>query len=268
MLYSYISQDLDERKVIDELIQFSLRNEHRPDLTLFYNLLFDPVRFNGIEEYNGFYLAKNILRKEIGIEREGKPGDYDIIFIPYNENKLFYERTAVFEVKIARPTFDNPSKSTNSPGKTQLYGLIEDGFPLVGLLHVVIAKPLLLEQTSKIKMAKEPVNIDWKLGDPPQTPFEDLFEDQPYDWLPWYSLNKQMARMIREGYPKYVGLNAFALIRMANGKHAITTSDEYRGFTSGYFNPNTQLATLKKIETHFREFKHERYKKIEIRPAK
>jgi len=178
MLYGYLPQDSDERRVIEAITEFALRNKHYPDLTFFYNLLFDPVRFDGIEEYNGFYLATNILREEIGIERKGKPGDYDIIFIPYNQHKMFYERTAVFEVKIARPTFESPSKGSNSLGETQIYGLIDDGFPLIGLLHIVIAKPLVIQQTSKIKVSKVPANKNWGPNDPPFSSIEELFEEQ------------------------------------------------------------------------------------------
>lgn len=266
MFYGYVPQDSDERKVINTITEFALKDKYYPDLTFFHNLLFDPVRFEGIEEYNGFYLAKNILRDEIGLERKGKPGDYDILFIPYNQKRMFYERTAVFEVKIARPTFQLPNKGSNSLGETQVYGLIDDGFPLIGLLHIVISKPLLLRQTSTIKVSKVPSNTKWDRNNPPFKSVEDLFEDQPWDWLPSYSIDKQMTRLIRIGFPKYVGLNTFALTKDSKGERRVIMSEEFRGFTSGYFNPKTSLTTIEKVETHFLKFKNERYRKIEMWP--
>jgi len=265
MLYGYLSQNSDERKVVELITRFIPKNDHYPDLTFFYNLLFDPVKQEGIEDYQGFYVATDVKREEIGVERVGKPGDYDIVFIPYNnKDKLYYDRTAVYEVKIARPTFEKPNKDTNSVGQKQLYGLIEDGFPLVGLLHIVIAKPLLLEQTSVIKMGKKPINIDWQPGDPPQSNLDDLIEDQSLDWLPWYSMDRQMERLISAGFPKYVGINAFAITKNADGKLSISSSREYDGYTSGYFNPKMKQETIEKMEFHFLKYKDRRYRKISI----
>ncbi|WP_214071850.1 hypothetical protein [Mucilaginibacter sp. dw_454] len=260
MLHGFITQDSDERKVIEKITNFRYKHNGMPDLTLFYNLLFDPVGYEGMEEYHGFYIGTNILRKEIGIEREGRPGDYDIIFIPYHKDKLFYERTAVFEVKIARPSFENVNRNANSLGENQVYGLIADGFPLVGLLHIVISRPLSLNQTTQIKMGKVPLNIDWQPGDPPQPKVQDLFESQPLDWLPWHGLDQQMTRLICAGFPKYVGINAFAITQNPDGTHNVTSSREYNGYTSGYFSPKKSMQTIAKIEEHFLRYGAERYR--------
>ncbi len=34
-----------------------------------------------------------------------------------------------------------PSKNVNTNGVKQVYGLLRDGFPYVGLLHIVIPEP-------------------------------------------------------------------------------------------------------------------------------
>jgi len=77
-----------------------------------------------------------------------------------------------------------------------------------------------------------------------------------------------MTRLIRAGFPKYVGINAFTITKNVEGKRMITESKEFTGFTSGYFNPKTSLATIEKVESHFLKFKHERYRKIEMWPSK
>lgn len=260
----FVRQDSDERKIIEKITAFKDKDKYSHDLVHFYNLLFDPVRFDGIEEYEGFYLATNVLRKEVGLTRSGRPGDYDIMFIPYKGAHLFYDRTAVYEVKIVRPNFKQPNKSSNSLGETQIYGLLEDGFPLVGLLHIVIAEPLSLEQTSTIRVSKVPANIDRTLDNPPVPPLEEIFEEEPLDWLPWYSVDKQMARLITAGFPKYVGLDAFSISKNPDGTHNVTTSQEWRGYRSGYFNPNRSKELMECLKKHFEQYGESRYRKLEL----
>jgi len=58
-------------------------------------------------------------RKEMGLERQGEKivsGDFDIILFPFNATKVFFERAAVWEVKIARPHARKLNKSSKSMG--------------------------------------------------------------------------------------------------------------------------------------------------------
>jgi hypothetical protein len=235
-----------------------------PDLTPFWDLLFDPVRYEGTASYNGYYCATNILREELGLERNGKPGDYDIVFIPYRGEHLFFDRTAVYEVKIVRPSFERQSRSPNSFGETQVYGLLEDGFPLVGLLHVIAAEPLLPQQLGTIGMSKLPAKGGREEGDPPLPPLEELYELQPLDWLPGEAIDRQMRRLITAGFPKYVAINSFAMMQNPDGSHTSTFSREYQGFMSGYFNPQKKSATIAKIAAHFQRYGAERYRRLEL----
>lgn len=260
----FVPQDSDERKIIEKITTFKDEDKYSHDLIHFYNLLFDPVRIDGVEQYEGFYLATNVLRKEVGLTRKGRPGDYDIIFIPYVGDYLFYDRTAVYEVKIVRPNFKHPNRSSNSLGETQVYGLLEDGFPLVGLLHIVIAEPLLPDQMSTIRVSKVPAGDELKPTDPPLPPLEELFEEEPLDWLPWYSVDKQMARLISAGFPKYVGLDAFSITKNTDGTHSVMTSQEWRGYRSGYFNPNKSKELMNCLKNHFEQYGESRYRKLKL----
>lgn len=93
-------------------------------------------------EIKGLYIGINLLRKEFGFDKNEKPGDFDLIIIPYNENKIIFERTGACEVKVVRPTRKTVLKNANSLGRTQLNGLIKDGFPFVGLIHLSMSEPL------------------------------------------------------------------------------------------------------------------------------
>ena len=264
MLHGYIPMDSDERKVIKLITRFTHGVDGQPDLSPFWGLLFDPVRYEGTEHYNGYYCATNIPREEIGLERKGKPGDYDIVFIPYRQDHLFFDRTAVYEVKVVRPSFANQNRSPNSFGSTQVYGLLEDGVPLAGLIHVIAAEPLLPQQLGSIAMSRVPAKGRREDDDPPMPPLDDLYELQPLDWLPGEAINRQMHRLIMAGFPKYVAINAFSLMQNPDGSHTTTFSQEYRGFTSGYFNPDKKCATIEKIAAHFHRYGEKRYRRLAI----
>jgi hypothetical protein len=263
-LSGYISQNTDEKKAVELITSFRNDKYNRPDLRLFSNLLIDPVGLDGLEMYKGVYLGINILRQEFNLERKGRPGDFDILCIPFSDNKLFYECSAIFEVKIARPSSDNTTKGTNSVGEKQIQGLIEDGFPLIGLIHLCMPEPLKKEYLQKVKITKTPINMDWQPGEPPQPNLDDNWKYAPIDWLPHIAIHTQMKRIIRKGFPKYIGINAFSITQNPDKTHNIITSYEYRGFTSGYFNPYTSKATIDCIKTHFLKYGDKRYKKLDL----
>jgi hypothetical protein len=259
-LSGYVSQNSDERIAIELITDFSSDKKKREDILFFYNVLYDAVRMDGFENYLGFYYATNILRKEFNLEVERRPGDFDIMFIPFEKDRVCFDRTAVFEVKIARPNSSNITKNSNSIGETQIYGLIEDGFPLIGLIHICMPEPLPKSHQTKIQTAKETIR---KPGDPPFE-LKNAFKLEDWDWLPHESIDNQMKRMISKGFPKYIGINAMAITENPDGTHNVLTSREYNGFTSGFFNPKTSIKTIECVERHFFLHKEKRYKKLEF----
>lgn len=267
-MFGYVKKFVDERDVVKIITEFTHGKACVPDTTLFSNLLFDPVGYEGLEEYNGYYVAINVPREEFEFVRQGNrvvPGDFDIIFIPYNSTKLFFDRTAVFEVKVARPDIRRADKkSSNSIGTKQVHGLLEDGFPLVGLLHVCMPEPLKELHAIDMKLYKYPIG-DESYQPPGRFEDEDNFEVIKHDWMPSYAVRKQMQRMISSDLPKYVGINAFGMSLNPDGTYACTSSHEYRGYHSGYFNPSRNKAkAIKCIEKHFLKYGTSVYRKLEI----
>ena len=59
-------------------------------------------------------------------------------------------------------------------------------------------------------------------------------------------------------------MNAFALCINTDGKAVITTSTEFGGYHSGYFNPYKKLKTVEVIGDHFNKFLEKRYRKIPV----
>lgn len=129
-----IHQNLTENEVIDILLKWChlrafLSGTYCPDKNVFY-------------DYDGFYVTKTILRKELKLAENKKPGDIDVLIIPFNQKKIYFENTSVYEIKIVRPTLSNPSRNANSLGISQVLGLLEDGFPSVSLIHICLTEPL------------------------------------------------------------------------------------------------------------------------------
>ncbi|MDX5346230.1 MAG: hypothetical protein LPJ89_06715 [Hymenobacteraceae bacterium] len=148
-----------------------------------------------------------------------------------------------------RPTRTKPSRNANSLGVTQLNGLISDGFPLVGLIHICMPEPLNNKELLTIPFATKPLDVDNPEGN------KGIFDDMvnvSYDWFPIFSTDSQMKRLLSYDIPKYAGISAVGLNFYSNGKMGIhTCSQDYWGFQKGYFNPHTKVETIDKISFHF-----------------
>lgn len=248
-----IPKRLDEKEVVEMITNFGGEHPwHR--LNLFNGLLFDPVGYDGLDEYRGYYCATHVERTELNLPRQGYkiiPGDIDVLFIPFNEEHIFYDRTAVWEVKIARPVVTK-TKNPKSLGTSQIKGLMEDGFPLIGLMHICMTEPLNEKDMTVIPFHTKPIPHN----DPP--PYET--ELVKMDWLPGESIARQMKRMIRSGLPKYIAMTSFALNFSFDGSWLTTSSQEFTGYESGYFNPNTRTETINAVKQHFEAYGETKYR--------
>lgn len=243
-----VPKRLDEKEVIEIITDFEKKSA-RQNIGLFNGLLFDPVGYDGLEQYKGYYCTTMVDRKELNLARQGnkiKPGDIDILFIPFNDQHIFFDRTAVWEVKIARPSV-NKAKNPKSLGTNQIKGLMEDGFPLIGLMHVCMSEPLQESDMDVIPFHIKPIPHN----DPPPHQIELV----KMDWLPGESILRQMKRMIRSGLPKYIAMTSFGLNFSSDGTVVTTHSHEFRGYESGYFNPETSTETINTVKQHFELYK-------------
>jgi len=208
-----------------------------------------------IEEYldiKGLYIGTNILRQEFGFNKEEKPGDFDLIIIPFTNKEICFDRTAVCEVKVVRPTRRNPLRNSNSLGTTQLNGLINDGFPFIGLMHISLTEPLMDSEKTVIDFCAISADSNERIKEGGK--IEDYFVKVKVDNFQWYSADKQLQRLISTGIPKFVGLMCLGLSQNNNGNYLLnTTSQKYRCFETGYFNPNRKCETIEKVRKHFED---------------
>jgi hypothetical protein len=68
-----------------------------------------------------------------------RPGDIDLLIVPYEHDELILDRIVACEVKVIRATFANQGKSPNDFGGSQASALVELGFPYAALIHLVVS---------------------------------------------------------------------------------------------------------------------------------
>lgn len=229
MAENYIEKRLEESQVISFIIENT--QCHFGNLDFFYDVTNVPRTADF--KFDRFYIAKEILRQDMTLELGKKPGDIDILIIPAFKDTLFYEYSSAFELKVVRPTKKNFRKNSNSLGTTQTLGLIEDGFPLVGLVQVCMNEPV------------NPVHLQHLPS------LDNLNKILTYDPFPIYSVENQYKRVLKTSLPKYVGINIFGLSFDQNNQFIIQESSKFLNFKSAYFNPKISETTIKRIKMHY-----------------
>jgi hypothetical protein len=176
-----------------------------------------------------------------------------VLIIPYTADHIYFERTAVFEIKVVRPTRARPQKNANTLGVSQLNGLISDGFPLVSLMHITMTEPLSDHELKEMPVSKHPIDMD-----NPLVNTMDKWNDTvnvKWDWFGHFAADTQMKRLIAEDIPKYAGLSCAALSVHGPGDFSLATcSQDFWHFQDGYFNPHMQQETIQKVRIILRSF--------------
>lgn len=253
-----VYKSMTENAVIDLLLNWNNDRKNK-DLRTFLSGIFYPDQ-KAYFEYEGFYVTKTILREELRLEKGKKPGDIDVMIIPFAKTKIYFERTSVYEIKIVRPTRKNPSRNANSLGVTQALGLVDDGFPLVGLIHVSITEPLREEEKKTIKFSKIKGNNEF-LPDKRKS-FDDYFVDIKIDQFPGWSSENQIKRLITYNLPACIGISSHGLEFYDDSSITICSCDvSYQKAAACSFNPLTSKQTILKIKNHFLK-NREKYKLV------
>jgi len=242
---------LSERELIEKLS--ISKKDNRIDYNLFSNLIQKPIGYDEYAKYEGFHLKFETLREKLGFVKGEKPGDFDILIIPFSKNEIYFNRTCAIEVKIVRPKRGNNKKAPNSYGTGQIEGLIKDGFPLVGLIHICMTEPLDDQEKATIKYDPEPFDMDNPANN---DHFMINAEHIKYDHFSRYSALLQMKRLLSRDIPKYVGINTIGVNAQIDGSLLTWYNYDFNnGYCSGYFNPHKKMETINKIESFYT--KHE-----------
>lgn len=220
---------------------------HHSKYGIFFGALCAPFDDDDYRSYTGFLIAQCIDRKELKLPEDRKPGDIDILAIPYKEDEILYERAAAYEVKVVRPTRSNMKRRPNSFGTKQIIGYIDDGFPFVSAVHIAMTEPLLEQELHQIPLILQGIGD----GNPPaDAPPLEAYEMMGADWFPYYAEDNHRRRMVSSGIPKYVGLHIESWNEDSNGSLIIPQGRENHGFDGCFWNPKRKRETVDLIATH------------------
>lgn len=238
-----------EKEVIKILLS-SKDSESFCDIRPFLNGVYGIVPATTFFDYEGVYVSTNILREDLKLEKGRKPGDIDVLIIPYSKTKVWFEYAVAYEVKIVRPKRNNPQRNANSLGVTQLKGLISDGFPAIGLLHVCITEPLLVEEMMDINYCTLKANSG--IGPAIGKTFDDYIFPTKFDHFSWWSSDKQIRRLMALDIPTFAVIECVGLDFWEDGSISCSFSSfEFKDFLKGALNPYINNLTVLKIKLHF-----------------
>jgi len=91
-----------------------------------------PDFFWSMTRSGGVFIALCVPTSELS-ETARRPGDIDILVVPYEEDQLVLDRVLAMEVKIIRASYARQGRSPNDFGFSQADGLREMGFPIPAL---------------------------------------------------------------------------------------------------------------------------------------
>ena len=197
-------------------------------------------------------VALNVPRQVLGLEPYRKPGDVDLLIVPVR-NGVLVDRTIAIEAKVVRPTISKPSRNANSMGRQQTLGLLEDGFPFVGLIHMAVPESLSVDLHSRIPLKS------WELGENGE--LKDTGEVMLLDPFPLASARRQEGRLQTLGLPPAAAYKSigFGLSQDGEALHGCTTCEQRYGEK----NPRTSRDLLDRIsllvERERERFRHVRW---------
>lgn len=187
----------------------------------------------------------NVPRVDLGFSDLQKPGDIDVLLIPSFDDDRFAERTMAVEAKRFVVPRSNRGRGPNEYGTDQVAGLVRDGFPLVGLLHIA-----LVENSHDVDLIEMPVRkMHWKSGE------SEFDENVLHDPAHYQVLKRHNGRMEKFAVPDCVGTKA-QVLQIARDSNEIVGWSVY-GWRSPTKNPLRCSALVEQLRNlkrppHFR----------------
>jgi hypothetical protein len=126
-----------------------------------------------------------------------RPGDIDLLLIPYENGDLILSRVVAIEAKAVRATYLRQGKSPNDFGFSQASALLDTGFPYVGVVHLVTSDISPKEAWKSVGRAR--VLKDDKV---------ELLPDVDADWLPVDLVRRSFGRLAANCTRPEIGLVA------------------------------------------------------------
>lgn len=238
--------DLPERELVWFIINevFSLYE--------FFNFVVEPAIGPPPRKGWDFIYLAEVKRHWLGLSQSGLPGDVDVLIVPTFNNCARLDLSCAIEVKRLALRGPNWQKNVDRYGISQARGLLADGFPFVGVLHVVVSE----EGPADYKRELE----QWR-----------VIDDQGHierigpvwvDMAGYEAAERQILRLASRDCPLEVGINSIAIMRKDGAEH-LWISTRPTGTRHAKANPAVNRDLLRGIGS----FIHHCGDKIRVRQA-
>jgi hypothetical protein len=165
-----LSAALVERR--DELaLTYTLMAQRKLFGRLYRGLQLD--YFQKMPPRSGVFLHAIVPSSEL-TARFTKPGDVDLLVIPYEGHELVMDRCVAIEIKAIRASFVKQGRSPNDFGISQARGLLDMGFPYVAAAHLIVSDQTPIEHW-------RPMSIAQVIGDNDEV---RILPQRLADWMP------------------------------------------------------------------------------------
>jgi len=199
------------------------------------------------------FLAE-VDRQWLGLSREGLPGDIDVLIVPTFHGQPQVNLCCAIEVKRLALRGPNWFKNVDRYGVSQAQGLLHDGFPFVGILHIVVAAPGPLENRRSLEL--------WRIVN--DHGHAERIGSEMRDMTGYDAAERQLFRLSSRTCAHEVGINSVALARSGmENDDRLWHSTRPSGSRYASLNPNVNLRLLSAIRGLISDHR----KRIAVRPA-
>lgn len=204
-----------------------------------------PDYFDAMPYGSGAFVGPLVRTTDV-VASARRPGDIDLLIIPYEADQLVLDRVLVIEVKAVRAKFAQQGKSPNEFGFSQASALLELGFPYVAVAHLIISDGSPRESWQTMIKAEVLENDEIKILGP-----------ELIDPLPNTLTDRVFGRLVKSCPSNEIGLISAYVCSKLFG----TDSEEGHTIISpnarpALLNKMAKISTLKSIASYFDKNAH------------
>ena len=171
----------------------------------YFNFVVEPAIGPPPREGWDYIFLAEVKRHWLGLSREGLPGDVDVLIVPTFNNRLRVDLSCASEVKRLALRGPNWQKNVDRYGISQAQGLLADGFPFVGILHIVVSE----EGPKEYQRQLEQWRVVGNRG------HAERIGPVWVDMTGYDAAERQLLRLASRTCSPEVGINSVALMRKA-----------------------------------------------------
>jgi hypothetical protein len=200
-----------------------------------FGFVFDALPIDERQGWQYLFITE-VQRKWIGLDPRLQPGDIDVLIVPSKDGVWLLDKIAAIEVKRLPLRTGKLGRNVDRYGVTQATGLLRDGFPFVGVLHIIVSEPGPVDHTRELEV--------WRVVDEDMQRIE-FVEKEMVDMTGSMAADLQVDRLFSHAADVAIGFNAIALQRIQGLEHAFKAFPSYGRHAN--YNENVSPALLESV---------------------